>query len=122
VEKSTANKKLLIARPIFAHVYVVNSRTFTTSNTLVERQSRLVSLVYQVLGTLDLPSLGASEAEVLVALAHAFHHKAQITAKAERGQATRQARAVRGPRVFSSRLLKPASTSAFRTLQHQTFL
>jgi hypothetical protein len=53
------------------------------SDAFVERQSRLVSLVYRVLGTLELPSLEASEGEVLAALATAFYGKAQIAVKAE---------------------------------------
>jgi hypothetical protein len=53
------------------------------SDTLVERKSRLVSLVYRVLGTLELPPLEASEGEVLAALASAFHHRAQVAVEAE---------------------------------------
>jgi hypothetical protein len=53
------------------------------SDTFVERQSRMVSLVYQVLWALELPPLEASEGEVLVVLASAFHHKAQIAVQAE---------------------------------------
>jgi hypothetical protein len=49
----------------------------------VERKSRLVSLAYQVLGTIDLPPLDASEGEVLAALASAFHHKALAAVEAE---------------------------------------
>jgi hypothetical protein len=49
------------------------------SDTFVERQSRLVSLVYRVLGTIEPPSLEASEREVLAALASAFYRKAQST-------------------------------------------
>ena len=49
----------------------------------VERRSRLVSLVYHVLGTLELPPPEASEREVLAALANAFHRKAQIALEAE---------------------------------------
>jgi hypothetical protein len=50
---------------------------------LVERRSRLVSLAYEVLETIDLPSPDASEREVLAALASAFHQKALIAAEAE---------------------------------------
>jgi hypothetical protein len=49
----------------------------------VERKSRLISLAYQVLGTIDLPPLDASEGEVLAALASAFHHKALAAVGAE---------------------------------------
>jgi hypothetical protein len=57
----------------------------------MERKSRLVTLVYQVLGTLELPAVDASEGEMLVALATAFHRKAQITVEAELLDAARQA-------------------------------
>ena len=53
------------------------------SDTFVERKSRLVSLVYRVLGTLELPPLEASEGEVLAALASAFHRRAQVAVEAE---------------------------------------
>lgn len=43
---------------------------------IVERKSRLVSLVYQVLGAMDLPPVDATDAEVLTALAIAFNYKA----------------------------------------------
>ena len=46
----------------------------------VERRSKLVTLVYQVLGTFDLPPVEASEGEVLAALANAFHRKALVAA------------------------------------------
>jgi hypothetical protein len=49
----------------------------------VERKSRLVSLVYQVLGAMDLPPLDASEGEVLVALASAFHSNALVAVERE---------------------------------------
>ena len=49
----------------------------------VERRSRLISLPYEVLGTIDLPPLDASEGEVLAALASAFHHKALIAVEAK---------------------------------------
>jgi hypothetical protein len=49
---------------------------------LVERRSRLVSLAYEVLGTIDLPPVDASEGEVLAALASAFHRKALIAVEA----------------------------------------
>jgi hypothetical protein len=49
----------------------------------VERRSRLVSLAYDVLGTIDLPPVDASEGEVLVALASAFHRKALVAVEAE---------------------------------------
>jgi hypothetical protein len=49
----------------------------------VERRSRLVALAYQVLGTIDLPPIDASEGEVLAALATAFHRKALGAAEAE---------------------------------------
>jgi hypothetical protein len=52
------------------------------SDTL-EQKSRLVSLVYRVLGTFELPPLEASEEEVLFALASAFHRKAQVAGEAE---------------------------------------
>jgi hypothetical protein len=44
----------------------------------VARKSRLVSLAYEVLGTIELPPLDASEGEVLAALASAFHRKALV--------------------------------------------
>jgi hypothetical protein len=50
----------------------------------VERRSRLVSLAYEVLGTIDLPPLDASEGEVLAALASAFHYKALVAVEADR--------------------------------------
>ena len=50
----------------------------------VERRSRLVSLAYKVLGTIDLPPLDASEGEVLAALASAFHCKALVAVEADR--------------------------------------
>lgn len=49
----------------------------------IERKSRLVSLVYDVLGTMDLPPLDASDGEVLAALASAFRRKALIAVEAE---------------------------------------
>jgi hypothetical protein len=52
----------------------------------VERKSRLVTLVYQVLGTLELPSVDASEGEVLAVLAGAFHRQAVVAMEAERGK------------------------------------
>jgi hypothetical protein len=53
------------------------------ADSFAERQSRLVSLVYQVLGTIEPPALETSEGEVLEALASAFHRKAQNTVEAE---------------------------------------
>jgi hypothetical protein len=53
------------------------------ADSFAERQSRLVSLVYQVLGTIEPPALESSEGEVLAALASAFHRKAQTTVEAE---------------------------------------
>lgn len=53
------------------------------SDTLVERKSRLVSLAYRVLGTIEPPPLDASEGEVLAALASAFHRRAQVAVAAE---------------------------------------
>lgn len=50
----------------------------------IERKSRLVTLVYQVLGTLELPPLDASEGEVLAALASAFQRKALVAVETER--------------------------------------
>jgi hypothetical protein len=50
----------------------------------VERRSRLVTLAYQVLGTIDLPPIDASEGEVLAALATAFHRKALGAVETER--------------------------------------
>jgi hypothetical protein len=50
----------------------------------IERRSRLVTLAYQVLGTIDLPPLDASESEVLAALATAFHRKALGAVEADR--------------------------------------
>jgi hypothetical protein len=44
----------------------------------VARKSRLVALAYEVLGTIELPPLDASEGEVLAALASAFHSKALV--------------------------------------------
>ena len=49
----------------------------------VERRSRLVSLAYKVLGTIDLPPVDASEGEMLAALASAFHSKALVAVEAE---------------------------------------
>jgi hypothetical protein len=49
----------------------------------VERKSRLVSLAYEVLETIDLPPPNASESEVLAALASAFHRKALVAVEAE---------------------------------------
>jgi hypothetical protein len=49
----------------------------------VERRSRLVSLAYRVLGTMEPPPLDASEGEVLAALASAFHRKALVAVEAE---------------------------------------
>jgi hypothetical protein len=49
---------------------------------VVERRSRLVLLTYEVLRTIDLPPLDASEGEVLAALASAFHRKARVAAEA----------------------------------------
>ena len=49
----------------------------------VERKSRLVSIVYRVLETLELPPLEASEGEVLAVLASAFHRGAQVAVEAE---------------------------------------
>jgi hypothetical protein len=55
---------------------------------IVERKSRLVTLVYRVLGTVELPPLDALEGEVLVLLASAFHRQALVTmeAKGTRGE------------------------------------
>jgi hypothetical protein len=50
----------------------------------VERQSRLVTLVYQVLRTLEPPPVDALEGEVLAALASAFHRQAVVAIEAER--------------------------------------
>lgn len=50
----------------------------------IERRSRLVTIAYQVLGTIDLPPTDASEGEVLAALATAFHRKAFGAMAAER--------------------------------------
>jgi hypothetical protein len=50
----------------------------------VERRSRLVSLAYEVLGTIDLPPLDASEGEVLAALASAFHCKSPLGRRSPR--------------------------------------
>jgi hypothetical protein len=50
----------------------------------VERRSRLVTLAYQVLGTIDLPPIDASEGEVFAALATAFHRKALGAVEAKR--------------------------------------
>ena len=44
----------------------------------IERKSRLIALAYEVLGTIELPPLDASEGEVLAALASAFHSKALV--------------------------------------------
>ena len=48
-----------------------------------ERKSRLVALAYQVLGTMDLPPLDASEGEMLAAIAGAFHSRAQVAVATE---------------------------------------
>ena len=53
------------------------------SDTFAERQSRLVLLVYQVLGTIEPPALEASEREVLSALASAFQSKALVLVETE---------------------------------------
>ena len=53
------------------------------ADSFAERQSRLVSLVYQVLGTIEPPALESSEGEVLAALASAFHRRAKDAAEAE---------------------------------------
>jgi len=53
------------------------------ADSFAERQSRLVSLVYQVLGTIEPPALETSEGEVLAALASAFRSKAQVAVEAE---------------------------------------
>jgi hypothetical protein len=49
----------------------------------VERQSRLVTLVYQVLGTLEPPPIDALKGEVLAALASAFHRQAVVAMEAD---------------------------------------
>jgi hypothetical protein len=72
-------QKEVIDRPIdFSYVYAVNRKRGSQLPDTVERKSRLVSLAYQVLGTMDLPPLDASEGEVLAALASAFHRKALV--------------------------------------------
>jgi hypothetical protein len=50
----------------------------------VERKSRLVTLVYQVLATLELPPVDASEGEVLAVLAGEFHRQSSVALEAER--------------------------------------
>jgi hypothetical protein len=52
------------------------------ADSFAERQSRLVSLVYQVLGTIEPPALESSEEEVLAVLASAFHRRAQEAVEA----------------------------------------
>lgn len=54
----------------------------------VERQSRLVTLVYQVLRTLEPPPVDTLEGEVLAALASAFHRRAVVAMEAEALAAT----------------------------------
>jgi hypothetical protein len=66
----------------------------------VERKSRLVTLVYRVLGTLELPPVDALEGEVLVALASAFRRQALITMEAERSAAGEASRLPRAPQHF----------------------
>jgi hypothetical protein len=50
----------------------------------LERKSRLVSVVYRVLATLELPPVDASEGEVLAALASAFHRTALVAVEEDR--------------------------------------
>ena len=76
-------QKEVIDRPIdFSYVYAVNRKRGSRLPDTVERKSRLVSLAYQVLGTMDLPPLDASEGEVLAALASAFHRRALVAVEA----------------------------------------
>ena len=50
---------------------------------LIERKSRLVSLTYQVLGTIEPPAKEVKDSEVLALLAGAFHRRAAEIANAE---------------------------------------
>jgi len=50
---------------------------------IIERKSRLVSLTYQVLGTIEPPAKGVKDSEVLAVLAGAFHRSAAEMANAE---------------------------------------
>jgi hypothetical protein len=77
------------------------------SDTFVERQSRLVSLVYRVLGTLELPPIEASEGEVLAALASAFHCKAQTAVEAELNTPRSKPAPPKSTSMFSSSLPFP---------------
>jgi hypothetical protein len=72
----------------------------------VERKSRLVTLVYQVLGTVELPPVDALEGEVLAALAGAFHRQALAAMEAE---ALAAMEAERGTRRGKPRLPEYAS-------------
>jgi hypothetical protein len=78
----SSRQKEVIDR-LISYVYAVNQREGGQLPDIVERKSRLVSLAYEVLGTIDPPLLDASEGEVLAALASAFHHKALVAAQAE---------------------------------------
>ena len=49
----------------------------------VERQSRLVTIVYQVLRTLEPPPVDTLEGEVLASLASAFRRQAVVAMEAE---------------------------------------
>jgi hypothetical protein len=81
--KSQVSKiKKLIVRPDLFMSTTLSGRRAQLSDAFVERQSRLVSLIYRVLGTMELPALEASEREVLDTLASAFHRKAQATVEA----------------------------------------
>jgi hypothetical protein len=77
----------------------------------VERQSRLVTLVYQVLGTLEPPPIDALKGEVLAALASAFHRQAVVAMEAD-ALAAREAE--RGRLRGESRLPEYASIFPWR--------
>jgi hypothetical protein len=72
----------LLMSMTLTRIYDVNSEAVQLSDTL-EQKSRLVSLVYRVLGTIELPPVEASEGEVLAVLASAFHRRAQVAVEAE---------------------------------------
>jgi hypothetical protein len=72
---------------------------------VVERQSRLVSLVYQVLGTIELPALDASDGEVLEVLASAFLSKAQIAVEEARHARRKRRPTSQHPSMVSSSYL-----------------
>ena len=85
------------------------------SDTFIEQKSRLVSLVYRVLETLELPPLEASEGEILAALASAFYRNAQIAVQAERDVLQGKPAVPKDTRMFSAR--PPVAPPAFGPLR-----